>query len=334
MGRGSHHALGRSVRRLQQTERAVLSAALALLLPVPATGPALAATFVVTTTQDAPHTTPLDGNCTSTLPANPCTLRAAVQAANFLGNVQTINLQAAGTYVLTVTGQDEQNAATGDLNINGVNLTINNTSGGVIAIDGNNTDRVFYVATRAAAQLTISNVTIQHGASIVQGAVLVDGRPTASLTMSNSTVRDNAGGGIYASSPTFGQPPSNVTLTNVTIADNQGSAISALAPVTITGGSITGNTGPVQGFPLTMTGTTVSNNGGGIFTATGNANLLASTIANSTITNNGSPGVSYSGGVAGATLSITNTTISGNRGSAGAGLSIDGGAVTLSLIHI
>src|SRR5438552_1988527 len=84
-------------------------------------GSALAATFVVTTTADAPHTLPIDGNCTSTLPGNPCTLRAAVMAANFLGSTgapHTINLSVAGTYLLTVTGANEDNAATGDLDIN------------------------------------------------------------------------------------------------------------------------------------------------------------------------------------------------------------------------
>src|SRR4051812_41921768 len=81
--------------------------------------PALAATFTVTTTQDAPHTTPLNGNCTSTLAGNPCTLRAAIQATNFLGGTNTINLGVAGTYTLTVTGANEDNAVTGDLDVNG-----------------------------------------------------------------------------------------------------------------------------------------------------------------------------------------------------------------------
>src|SRR5438874_2727849 len=91
--------------------------------------PAQAATFIVTTFQDAPHTTPLDGNCTSTVPGGFCTLRAAVQAANFLGGTQTINLAIPGTYTLSVTGPNEDNAATGDLDVNGVNLTIANASG-------------------------------------------------------------------------------------------------------------------------------------------------------------------------------------------------------------
>src|SRR5215475_13571899 len=110
------------------------------LLPTPQ---AYAATFAVTTTQDAAHTLPIDGTCTSTLPGNPCTLRAAVIAANFLGGgPHTINLTVAGTYLLTVTGANEDNAATGDLDVNNVTLSIANTSGGTVILDGNQTDRV------------------------------------------------------------------------------------------------------------------------------------------------------------------------------------------------
>src|SRR5262245_6546816 len=95
MGRGPGYGTGRHFYGHRRTRRALLSAALVLALLLPAAGLAQAATFTVSTTQDAPHTTPLNGNCTSTLPGNPCTLRAAVQAANFLGGTHTINLQVA-----------------------------------------------------------------------------------------------------------------------------------------------------------------------------------------------------------------------------------------------
>lgn len=131
-----------------------------LLLSAP---PAHAATFTVTTTQDAPHTTPLNGNCTSTLPGNPCTLRAAVQAANFLGGSHTIVLPTAGTYPLTVVGPNEDAAATGDLDLNGVTVTITNTSGGMVILDGNRTDRIFDIGPTTAAQLTMADVVLQNG---------------------------------------------------------------------------------------------------------------------------------------------------------------------------
>src|SRR5262245_56723105 len=146
----------------------VVAMRLALLTALLAAGlfhaqPAAAATFIVTTPQDAPHTTPLDGNCTSTLAGNPCTLRAAVQAANFLGGTQTINLAIAGTYTLSVVGNSEDNAATGDLDINGVSLAIANISGGAVILDGNTGDRIFDVGPLAPAQLSVSGMTLQHG---------------------------------------------------------------------------------------------------------------------------------------------------------------------------
>src|SRR5215217_7430576 len=92
--------------------RSIVCATVLLLAVLPHAGPVQAAAFTVTTTTDAPHTTPLNGNCTSTLAGNPCTLRAAVQAVNFLGaGLHTINLAVAGTYTLTVVGPDEDAAA-------------------------------------------------------------------------------------------------------------------------------------------------------------------------------------------------------------------------------
>jgi CSLREA domain-containing protein len=168
--------------------------------------PAQAATFLVVTTQDAPHTTPIDGNCTSTLAGNPCTLRAAIQAVNFLGGgPHTTNLAAAGGYILTVTGTDEDNAATGDLDNNGASITINNISGGTVLIDGNRADRVFDVGPLAAARPTLIGLTVQNGAATAPapppangGGILV--RAGSSLALNSARVTTSIavgnGGGI------------------------------------------------------------------------------------------------------------------------------------------
>jgi hypothetical protein len=145
-----------------------LCLAILLLALLPTARPAYAATFAVTTTVDAPHSLPINGTCSSTLTNNPCTLRAAIEAANYLtGGTHTINLQAAGTYTLTVTGSGESHAATGDLNLNNVNVSIVNASSGTVTIDGNQSDRVFDVGTLTTAQLILSNMTIQHGSAVV-----------------------------------------------------------------------------------------------------------------------------------------------------------------------
>src|SRR4051812_48284189 len=118
---------------------------------------AQAATFVVGTTTDAPHASPVDANCTSTLPGSLCTLRAAVQAANFLGGVNTINLGVAGTYTLT----------SGELLLTS-SITIVNTSGGTVVLSGNNTGRVFNIN---GFQVAISGVTIRDGTAQSGGGI-------------------------------------------------------------------------------------------------------------------------------------------------------------------
>jgi CSLREA domain-containing protein len=160
--------------------------------------PASATTFAVTTTQDAPNVSPSGTTCQSTLPGNPCTLRAAVQAANALGGTQTINLTLAGTYLLTVTGANEDNAASGDLDVNGVNLTIANVSGGLVAIDGNGTDRVFDIGPLIAAQVAMSSLTVQNGNAGVgatNGGGAVQTGTESTLDMSDTFLMDNSAGG-------------------------------------------------------------------------------------------------------------------------------------------
>src|SRR5262249_21657578 len=76
------------------------------------------------------------------------TLRSAIQAANAMSDPAGtfINLTIAGTYKITIPGTGEDNNATGDFDIiphaNG-NLTILNTSGGAVSVDGGGIDRVF-----------------------------------------------------------------------------------------------------------------------------------------------------------------------------------------------
>src|SRR5262249_33043094 len=72
------------------------------LVLLPASAPVYAATFDVTTTVDYLHSSPLNGNCTSVF-VQSCSLRAAIQAANFLGaGPHLIRLKETGTYRLTI----------------------------------------------------------------------------------------------------------------------------------------------------------------------------------------------------------------------------------------
>src|SRR5687767_15112113 len=138
---------------------AILGTLTLLLVALPRAAPVQAATFTVTTTTDAAHSDPVDGNCTSTLPGNPCTLRAAIQATNFLGGgPHTINLSVPGTYTLTL----------GLLSLDSGNVTIANTSGARIYLDGNGASSVLYVA--GGVQASITDVKIQNGSSMLTNA--------------------------------------------------------------------------------------------------------------------------------------------------------------------
>ncbi len=79
--------------------------------------------------------------------AGTVTLRSAIKAANATPGDNTINLNVPGTYRITLAGSGEDNNAAGDFDIlgkaGGGNLTIQNTSGGKVVVDGNHLDRVF-----------------------------------------------------------------------------------------------------------------------------------------------------------------------------------------------
>src|SRR5213593_863169 len=78
---------------------------------------ARAATFVVNSTDDAVDAT-RDGACETAAGNGVCTLRAAIQEANFAAGGDTIALPA-GTYSLAISGLGEDQAATGDLVVGG-----------------------------------------------------------------------------------------------------------------------------------------------------------------------------------------------------------------------
>src|SRR5262249_37087024 len=77
--------------------------------------------------------------------AGTVTLRSAIQAANTTPGPNTINLTVAGTYRITLPGANTGSDSTGAFAIlpTGGDLTITNTSGGMVTVDGNHLDRVF-----------------------------------------------------------------------------------------------------------------------------------------------------------------------------------------------
>jgi Concanavalin A-like lectin/glucanases superfamily/Secretion system C-terminal sorting domain len=92
------------------------------------------------------------------------TLRSAIQFANDGGVLVDTIFVPAGTYTLTLAGSDEDDAATGDLDINR-SLVMIGTGEGETIIDGNELDRVFDVNPFNAGGIAVkfSNLTITGG---------------------------------------------------------------------------------------------------------------------------------------------------------------------------
>jgi CSLREA domain-containing protein len=120
-----------------------------------ATGTAAGAAIVVTTTADELID---DGNCS---------LREAIQAVNTQiavdgcgdGGFETIELPS-GVYTLTLAGPNEDDNATGDLDIKG-SVTVQGTGASVPVVDGNQLDRVLQV--HSSATVAVIGVTIRNG---------------------------------------------------------------------------------------------------------------------------------------------------------------------------
>ncbi len=278
-------------------------------------GSASALDMVVDTTADGVDVSPGDGVCATS--GGSCSLRAAVMEANAWSAdpVDTISVPA-GTYTLTLTGADEEAAATGDLDINSA-ITITSQAGAAVTIiDGNGTDRIFDIAPGSAAgNLTLTGFTLTGGAlgssspawpdgvsnvrSVHGGAIRVQGQ----LTVNSSVIDDNQvsgdGGAIQA---LFG----NIEIVDSTIRNNRalgfGSAIfiqsGALSilnshvednfvadfPGTIAGGGLAIFDARVYIEGSTFSGHKVFRDGGAIYFAVGDLTIVNSTFSNNRAT--------------------------------------------------
>ncbi len=129
---------------------------LSIVLVVCLAAPCLADEFHVTTTADTN-----DGVCPS---ASQCSLRDAILATNSRPGHDTIHLPA-GTYVFFLTGVDEDDSFTGDLDIKD-HLDILGAGANVTIIDGGGIDRVFQLHRTLGPSEPIANLhdlTIRGG---------------------------------------------------------------------------------------------------------------------------------------------------------------------------
>jgi parallel beta-helix repeat protein len=303
--------------------------------------------------------------------AGTVTLRSAIGAANATPGSNTINLTVPGTYKITLAGSGDENNATGDFDIipnpsspAGSTLTIRNTSGQAVTVDGNHLDRVFDI--NPADATAPSNFTVLFQGFTITGGVTpkddfnlgggggIEAQGNVNVTLTNMVVTGNNanddGGGVCMwdfANASWTLTISNSTISNNSVNDAGGGVFSnGTGKILITGSVISGNFAYNQGggiwldsighdsANLTMDGTVVSNNkafsvvglGGGI---ANDGNGLV-TITNSTVQNNsaGTTGGGFGDRHNFGTLTIQNSLFSGNTATANGGGIAAGGPAT------
>ena len=290
---------------------------------------------------------PGDGNCLTA--SGKCSLRAAVMEANASSGQDTI-IVPAGTYTLSLTGINEENAATGDLDITD-SVTITGADRDTTIIDGNASDRVFQIM--GSASVTLANLTIQNG--FVDGDINVSASGITGgggiynngiLRIDNCKIQQNmvingadrgAGGGGLQTTGVAGTGPNTVkTIVVSSIFSNNSAPLGGgmrnffgrmdidLTEVdnntaTLSGGGVQNADGGMAITRSTIRNNTAQQTGGGV------DNLAALDIGQSSIYGNltlgvktgpvvtaGGAGGGIYNGAAGA-LNVFNTTVSGNN---------------------
>jgi hypothetical protein len=235
-------------------------------------------TYTVGTTADHPAGSPASfAECTSATNTT-CALRDALGYA--ISGTDTITFKSGVSGAITLTN--------GALTLT-TSVTITGPGAATLAVDGNNTVRVFVI--NSGVHATISGLTVQHGnaGAASGGGIVNDGSLTlTAVTVTHNTapdaagIRNNAGG--------------TLTLT--------GSAVTANTATGDAGG-ISNAGGTVAATNSTISGNTAGSGSGGI-NSSGTLTLTNSTVSANTASGVG--GVNIAGGAA----TLTNTIVAGN----------------------
>ena len=298
--------------------------------------------FTVDSTLDAADASVGDGKCAAAADNAPCTLRAALQEADFVASDTTLVVVPAGRYRLTippaageeVTGSAAAvDGAAGDLDITS-SVTVKGAGAGRTVLDGAGLDRVLAVGNDGDAR--ISDLTITGGdpshrgtsQGIALGGAILNGGKITLDRVALVGNRADGGGGL------FSVPGTSPVVRDSLIANNRaysGGGLRLDAGATITNTTITGNrllnlepaneSLPARPFP-TLFSIAVSEGsgwGGGIDNR-GGGDVV---ILNSTITDNhavkGGGGLAAGQGYAPlsdqaalGTMTLQNTIVAGN----------------------
>jgi len=181
----------------------------------------------VTTLEDTSDVNPGDGLCADA--DGGCSLRAAVQEANALGGPRTIRLDADATYVLTIAGADENQAATGDLDISG-NITIRGRNS---TLDASGLDRAFDVMVGAALEVRKLHVINGAVTDANRGAY----RNSGILDVRQSSIMQCSARGVGASGGAISNESGELNVRTTIMMSNTstraGGAIEAVAGATL-----------------------------------------------------------------------------------------------------
>ncbi len=250
--------------------------------------PAKAYQFIVNTTLDRHDANWGDGVCADQ--QGQCSLRAAVEEADALPYGSTITIIVpAGTYQL-VKGTLRLSAHR--------SITITGASSKTTIIEGNQTFRILSIGS--------PNLVVQLNHLIIERGKAVGGNNGGgienfgTLTVRNSSIRDNSAGGDGGGIQNTG----TLLVSSSTISGN--SAIEEGGGINNYGGMLTVSSSTI------ISGNSAGDGGGGI------TNLGTLTVSNSTISGNsvGMPDYGGGGGIENwAALTVSNSTISGNSAS-------------------
>jgi len=299
-----------------------------LALALPLAGPAQAKTVTVNTTADTPDANVNDLACTDVY--GMCSLRAAIMQLDMINFPNTVILPA-GTFTLSISGADENSAATGDLDLLKA-FTINGSTDPLSPTVINATpgfgDRIFDIPAGVNQADTFSHVTISDGVAPPgeNGGGIQDLGAT-SLTFSNVTLSGNSaptgsGGGLYVSGAigsTFSVPLVSTFSNNTAGVEGGGLDLEGTVSATMHGLSVTDNSA--------MTGA-----GMAAFVASGAKGTIP-LISDSTFTGNSTPTGGAGGGMAVANTTLTANTVSGNSATFGGGIELVGGTSPSTILN-
>jgi CSLREA domain-containing protein len=305
-----------TARRLAAPRTLVLLVIVALVIPASLSGPApaYAATFTVDSTLDEHDINPGDRVCrtTTTAPFR-CTLRAAIEEANFNPDLDVISVPA-GTYTLPL----GELRITTSMNIVGAGVTA--TIVQAATAPGVANHRVFFVEGNPGSQITVrvERLAIQHGNPDGPGSTdLGSGGgvrlgPLAALTLDTVSIRRNAAdrGGAIAilSSTSMG---TSLVLRDSTVFEN--TARLSASGLTCVNSVDVFNPPPTSRYPSwqIVTSSLVANASSGfhgaVVSISCNGVLERSLVAQNTASS-GAAGLSFQA----ADFRLTNSTISSN----------------------